>query len=90
MWHRISQRELELLSAAKQKQESESNRQRTDAEAQRQREREEDRAYAAANDRKKRHHDYFVAAFQVCLGALLGLLAEHYFQIIATIIRLAK
>ena len=90
MWHRVSQRELELLRETRRKQAQERNRQRTKAEAQHQREREEDRANAAANDRKQRHHDYLVAAFKVVLGIVLGALAEHYFQIVAAIIGLAK
>lgn len=49
---------------------------------------EEDRAYTAANNRKQRHHDYFVATFQVLTAWILGLVAEYYLQIVAFVIKL--
>lgn len=52
------------------------------------REREEDRANTTADNRKKSHHDYLVAAFQVLLGFAIGLVTEYKCQIIAFIVEL--
>ena len=63
------------------------HRQRLDEQKQKEagkwREKEEERAHEAEQTRKDHHHDYLVSAFNIFLGFLIGLFAEHYGQIIA-------
>lgn len=54
--------------------------------ARKEREKEEDRAYAAEQNRKSRHHDYLVAAFEALLTFVLGIIAEYKLNIAALII----
>lgn len=44
--------------------------------------------HEAEKTRKEHHHDYFVAAFEVLLGILIGIFLEHYGQIIALVQKL--
>ena len=54
--------------------------------ARKEREKEEDRAYAADQNRKSRHHDYLVAAFEALLTFILGIIAEYKLNIAALIV----
>ena len=65
-------------------------KQARDEKSQRERQREEDRAYAAANDRKKRKHDYLVAVFQALVAFILGLLADYRFEIVRSVVEFFK
>lgn len=56
--------------------------------ADQERQREEDRAYAAQENRKNRHHDYLVAVFEVILGFILGIIAEFKMDIVTFVIQL--
>ena len=62
--------------------------QKRQEEACQRREKEEERAYQSEQPRKKNHHDYLVSAFQVLLGFVLGLIAEHFCQIVAFVLNL--
>ena len=62
--------------------------QRAEEKAEKAAEKEEDRAYTAKQNRKSRHHDYFVAAFNALLTFVLGIIAEHKLNIAAFVVEL--
>lgn len=57
-------------------------------EARNRREKKQQEARQSEQARKDRHHDYFVSAFEVLLGFLIGLVAEHYGQLVAFLLDL--
>lgn len=50
------------------------------------RRRERDRAHAAKENRKNRHHDYFVTAFELLIAYIIGVVSEAEFDVAAFII----